>query len=208
MEPNRHQPQGEFEQQGRINEDLRSLLENHFEIDFSMLIIVYEKKLLGYISSRFKGCNAEEIVQSVWIKAWEALQTYEPTRIRAMRFGPWLYTMAHNQALNVLKSSTSKEAFSLDTPEGKAYIENHLYDQSPLVEDEVLRKEELDILFLYITQLPKRYRQVIRLHYYADFSYPEIAQILNRPLNTVKSVGLRATKLLRLQMQKSKKGEQ
>jgi len=201
-------PQEDLEQQGKLDEDLGSLLETHFEVDFHMLIIAYEKKLLGYVSSRFKACNAEEIVQSVWMKAWEALRTYEATRIRAMRFGPWLYTIAHNQALNALKHATLKEAFSLDTSEGKAYVEDHLSDQSPLLEDEVLRKEDVDALFLFITQLPKMYRQVIRLHYYAGFSYPEIAHILKRPLNTVKSEGLRATKLLRFQMQKRKKDEE
>jgi len=195
----------EFERQSILDELLGALLDADFETGFSMLTIAYMDKLLAYVSARFKQCDAEEIVQSVWMKAWETLRTYESTRIRTMRFHSWLYTVAHNQAINVLKhNSVLKLIFSLDTPEGKACVENHFCSRYPLLEDEVLRKEELDNLSLCIAQLPSMYRKVITLYYYANLSYSEIAQLLNKPLNTVKSDGLRATKLLRLKMQKNR----
>lgn len=206
---NKEHPREELERQSVLDELLAVLLDADFEGGFSMLIIAYRDKLLGYASTRFKQCDAEEIVQSVWMKAWETLQTYESTRIRTMKLYNWLHTMVHNQAINVLKhNSVLKGVFSLDTPEGKACAENHLCSQSPLLEDEVLRKEELRDLSLCIAQLPDMYYTVIKLYYYTNLSYPEIAQILNKPLNTVKSTGLRATKLLRLKMQKINKDEE
>ena len=125
-----------------------------------------------------------------------------------MKLNAWLHKMAYNHAINVLKhNSLLKEVFSLDTPEGRARVEAHPKGQTSLLEDEVLRKEESAELYLCISQLPSMYRMVIILYYHAGLSYPEIAQILNRPLNTVKSDGLRAIRLLRLKMEKINKDE-
>lgn len=209
MIPNHRHPPEEFKQQSILDENLSLLLDTHFESGFLLLMIAYMDKLLGYVSSRFNQCDAEEIVQIVLIKAWETLRTYEATKIRTMRLNAWLYTMARNYAINVLKhNSLLREVFSLDTPEGKACVESHSRGQTPFLEDEVLRKEQLEELFLCISQLPSMYRMVIMLHYHAELSYSEIAQVLNRPLNTVKSDGLRAIRLLRLKMEKINKDEE
>lgn len=201
MIPNRERPQEEPGQL-TLDEYLRLLLDTHFEKGFIMLTIAYMDKLLGYISTRFGQCDAEEIVQCVWMKAWQTLQTYGTTRIRTLKLGSWLYTIARNQALNVLKHNSSLEVFSFDTPEGKAYVESHPHGQSSSLEDEVVHQEDLENLFLCIAQLPSTYHTVITLYYFAQLSYPEIALILNKPLNTVKSDGLRAIRLLRLKMQR------
>ena len=198
---NKERPQEEPEQR-ILDEHLRLLLDTHFEKGFIMLTIAYMDKLLSYISIRFDQCDAEEIVQSVWMKAWQTLQTYETTRIRTLKVGGWLYTLARNQALNALKHNSSLEIFSLDTPEGKVRVENHPHGRSAPLEDEIIHKEDLENLSLCIAQLPRMYHTVIRLYYFAQLSYPEIALILNKPLNTVKSDGLRALRLLRLKMQK------
>jgi RNA polymerase sigma-70 factor (ECF subfamily) len=207
MIPNKERPQ-EVSEQRLLDEHLRLLLDTHFERGFIMLTIAYMDKLLGYVSTRFNQCDAEEIVQGVWMKAWETLQTYESSKIRTIRLGAWLYTIAHHHAINVLKHNSSLEIFSLDTPEGKACVESHPHGQSPLLEDEILRKEEVENLFVYITQLPSMYRTVITLYYFAQLSYPEIALVLKKPLNTVKSDGLRAIRLLRLEMQRINKDEE
>jgi RNA polymerase sigma-70 factor (ECF subfamily) len=34
--------------------------------------------------------------------------------------------------------------------------------------------------------LPRRYRELVLLHYYADLALPEVAQALGKPLGTVK----------------------
>jgi len=209
MGPNNERPQEELELQSRIDENLRCLLEAHFESGFCMLMIAYTDKLLGYVLARFNQCDADEIVQVVWIKAWETLRTYEATKLRTMKLDAWLHTTAHNHAINVLKhNSLLREVFSLDTPEGKARVESHSHGQTPLLEDEVLRREQFEELSLCVSQLPSMYHTVITLHYLTGLSYPEIAQILNRPLNTVKSDGLRAIRLLRLKMENINKDEE
>jgi RNA polymerase sigma-70 factor (ECF subfamily) len=209
MSPTNERPLEELEPQSILDEHLRFLLETHFESGFFMLMIAYVDKLLGYVSSRFNQCDADEIVQVVLIKAWETLRTYEATKLRTMKLNSWLHKMAHNHAINVLKhNSLLKEVFSLDTPEGRACVESHLNGQTSLLEDEVLHNEELAELYLCISQLPSMYRTVVILYYRAGLSYPEIAQILNRPLNTVKSDGLRAIRLLRLKIEQINKDEE
>jgi RNA polymerase sigma-70 factor (ECF subfamily) len=202
MNPSNERPQEDLEPRSAIDENLRCLLGTHFESGFCMLMIAYTDKLLGYVSARFHQCDAHEIVQVVWIKAWETLRTYEVAKLRTLKLSSWLYTTAHNYAVNVLKhNSLLKDVFSLDTPEGKACVESHPHGQTPLLEDEILHKEQLEELSLCVSQLPGMYYTVITLHYHAGLPYPEIAQILNKPLNTVKSAGLRAVRLLRLKME-------
>lgn len=209
MIPSHEYPPKDCEQQSILDEYLSILLDTNFESGFFLLIIAYMDKLLSYVSSRFNQCDAEEIVQVVLIKAWETLRTYKTTKLRTMKLNAWLHTMAHNYALNVLKhNSLLKEVFSLDTPEGQACVESHSRGQTPFLEDEILHKEQVEELSSCISQLPSMYRTVTVLHYYAGLSYPEIAQALNRPLNTVKSDGLRAIRLLRLKMEKINKDEE
>lgn len=209
MSPNNERPQEESRQRSIIEENLRCLLVAHFESGFRMVMIAYTDKLLSYVSARFNQCDAHEIVQVVWIKAWETLQTYEVTKLRTLKLNAWLHATAHNHAINVLKHNLLlREIFSLDTPEGKARVESHPHGQTPLLEDEILRKEQLEELSCCVSQLPSMYRRVITLHYYAGLSYPEIAQLLERPLNTVKSDGLRAIRLLRLKMENLNQDEE
>ena len=48
-----------------------------------------------------------------------------------------------------------------------------------------------------VAALPERYRAVVMLYYLEDVSYPEIAEILDLPLGTVKTHLHRAKRLLR-----------
>jgi RNA polymerase sigma-70 factor (ECF subfamily) len=52
-----------------------------------------------------------------------------------------------------------------------------------------------------VAELPERYRGVVVLYYLQDLSYPEIAEILELPLGTVKTHLHRAKRLLRTKLQ-------
>ena len=57
-------------------------------------------------------------------------------------------------------------------------------------------KEDID-LFLYISRLPGKYRDVIHLFYYEDLSCDEIAHILGRKTSTVRTQLTRARAMLK-----------
>jgi RNA polymerase sigma factor (sigma-70 family) len=64
------------------------------------------------------------------------------------------------------------------------------------VEDEVVLSGLADDIQQAINQLPEHFRTVVVMRYIQDFSYNEISELLDIPLNTVKSHLFRARKLL------------
>ncbi|MBE3555441.1 MAG: sigma-70 family RNA polymerase sigma factor, partial [Thermicanus sp.] len=74
------------------------------------------------------------------------------------------------------------------------------------VEEEVIKKNTAKDIEEAISQLPQNFRTVVVLRYIQDFSYGEIAEILNLPLNTVKSHLFRARKLLQNLLRDYEKG--
>lgn len=64
------------------------------------------------------------------------------------------------------------------------------------------RKEESD-LFLAVMSLPKKYRIVVHLYYYEDYSVREIAEILSRKETTVQTQLMRARQKLKEQLKEA-----
>jgi RNA polymerase sigma-70 factor, ECF subfamily len=64
----------------RMQRDLARDVDRHFEA----VVVAYQQPLFAY-AYRMSGCrqDAEEVVQDVFVRAYRALKTYEPDRIRA-----------------------------------------------------------------------------------------------------------------------------
>ena len=128
--------------------------------------------------------DAEDIVQETFLRAYRAFLHFDPDRPP----GPWLKKIAFNLCLNRLERSTDlpliDEELPVDQdPEHKpeALVETH--DLSAWLRSELLR-------------LPARYRAAIELRHFQLLSYAEMAEVLNCPVNQVKSDLFRARKLL------------
>lgn len=116
----------------------------------------------------------------------------------------WLYKIT----LNVFYARLGKPKFhvvSLDVSEDSAMLEIeddwHAQPEAVVESAEFLREMEALMLLL-----PERQREVINLYYFAEFSYREIAGLLDQPLGTVKSQLHRGMQMLR-QATKRQKGE-
>lgn len=127
---------------------------------------------------------ADDLGQEVFLRAYRGLVGFEG---RA-RFSTWLYRIAYNVYLNhrtrTRELAPLPEAFELRTaaPEGRMSAAGH-----------DLRRD----LDAAIATLPDRYKSVITLYYLEDVSYPEIADVLDIPLGTVKTHLHRAKRMLR-----------
>jgi RNA polymerase sigma-70 factor (ECF subfamily) len=105
------------------------------------------------------------------------------------RFSTWLYRIAYNVYLN--HRTRVRELAAL--PEGFESGRHGARDGAQRQSRSDLRRD-LDVA---IAALPDRYRAVVTLYYLEDVSYPEIADILDLPLGTVKTHLHRAKRLLR-----------
>ena len=138
--------------------------------------------------------DAEDLTIEAFGKAFRNLAQYSPN----FAFSTWLFKIASNNCIDFLRKRRS-DLLSLDTP-----IDSGEYEQSaiPVASDaldpeEIIIKEQKYILMNQIVQkLKPRYRRLIELRYFREFSYEEIATELELPIGTVKAQLFRARELL------------
>ena len=128
--------------------------------------------------------RAEDVVQEAYLQAWKSFHRFTPgTNCRA-----WLFKIL----MNVLHHDRRKW-FSLRSmqPAGKD-VENTLM-YAPPVPEKLTDQEVLSAL----DRVPTEFRAVILLADVEEFSYKEIAQVLQIPVGTVMSRLSRGRRLLR-----------
>ena len=116
--------------------------------------------------------DAEDIVQSVFLKLMKNIDRLESEEhVKA-----WLIKVTANEGKSLFSSGWRKHTFSLD-------------DKSEIEDISVQPREvpEQNDVLKAVFRLPERYRIVIHLFYYHDFSTEEIAQMLGRSNHTVRS---------------------
>jgi RNA polymerase sigma-70 factor (ECF subfamily) len=152
---------------------------------FAELVRRHQGKVRGLLL-RLTGNRtlADDLGQEVFLRAYRGLARFEG---RA-RFSTWLYRIAYNVFLN--HRTRARELAAL--PRG-------FESREPAPEGE-LSASRFDLrndLEAAVAELPDRYRTVVTLYYLQDVSYPEISEILDMPLGTVKTHLHRAKRLLR-----------
>ena len=131
--------------------------------------------------------DAEEVAQDTFLRAYKALLTYPPERIRELKQRAWL----HRIALNVVRNRVRGLKPRLVELNGSEP------DHGPGPEAQAMRRASLDDLAVRVAGLPVRYREAVVLRYVQELSYEEVADTLGQPVGTVKSNVHRGLKLLR-----------
>ena len=99
-------------------------------------------------------------------------------------FTTWLLRIAHNTAI----TRSTQQVRRSETFTGEDDHSPDDYEASEPLPDDILEARNLqDRLARHIDTLPEHYRVALVLYYYQDRSYQELAEILDRPMNTVKA---------------------
>ena len=131
--------------------------------------------------------DAEEVAQDTFLRAYRALGTYSPDRIRELKQKAWL----HRIALNVVRNRVRGARPRLVELNGSEP------DHSLGPEAGALLKADIAALAVRVAALPSRYRDAVVLRHVQELSYEEAADALGQPVGTVKSNVHRGLKLLR-----------
>src|SRR6266403_4417374 len=137
-------------------------------------------------ASRLVGdrARAEDVVQEVYLQAWKSFHRFTPgTNCRAWLFKILMNTLHHQR----------RKWFNLrPMPEtGKDIEETVIY--APPIPEKLTDEEVLSAL----DRVPAEFRAVVVLADVEEFSYKEIAHLLEIPIGTVMSRLSRGRKLLR-----------
>lgn len=140
--------------------------------------------------------DAEDLVQETYLRAYRYFDQYTPgTNCKA-----WLFTILRNlYNTEYKKYKTSPDEVHYDSPE-EIYgqiknVDTSGMDRNP--EDEFFENVMPDEIVEAIEDLPEEYRSCILLADVEDFSYKEIAEILDVPIGTVMSRLHRARNILK-----------
>ena len=139
---------------------------------FEGLVDRYQRVLFT-VAVRMLGDTdaANDAAQNAFVKAYQKLGTFDPTR----RFFSWIYRILVNECLNARRDSPPHEPLALDL--AAVGTPADLFDIA-----ERRRRVQAAII-----ALPMEYREVIVLRHYTGLSYDEIGETLHVPAKTVKS---------------------
>ena len=170
----------------------RDLLQRHLDGDekaFASLINRHRRELFNFLA-RFVGnaALAEDVFQEAFLQLHLSAGAFDMSR----RLKPWLFTIAANKARDALRSQSRRQMAPLDATIGPGSEEGASYadllpSNIPAPDEDLLNLETREAVQKIVMAMPDNLRAVLMLSYFNDFSYKEIAEILDVPLGTVKS---------------------
>jgi RNA polymerase sigma-70 factor (ECF subfamily) len=139
--------------------------------------------------------DAEDLTIEAFGKAFKNLDQYSPN----YAFSTWLFKIASNNCIDYLRKRRANlisidGAFSDDSKEVEPQI--NLKDTELNPEETLIREQKAVLMRTIVKKLKPRYRSLIELRYFREFSYEEIAEEMGIPLGTVKAQLFRARELL------------
>ena len=127
------------------------------------------------------GCrnpaDAEDVTQNTFIKLWERQESFEDLE----HARKWLIRVAINECHSLWRTPWMKKT---------TYLENVKKEPS-------FSMGERSELYYAVLELPVKYRQVVHLYYFEEYSVKEIAGLLNLSETAVQTRLLRARQKLK-----------
>ncbi|MBI4128446.1 MAG: RNA polymerase sigma factor [Parcubacteria group bacterium] len=162
---------------------------------FGLIVKRYQNKLYNYLY-RFthERQTCEDLVSETLVKVYFNLDRCRNTE----RFPAWLFAIAHNTGVNWWKKIAKEREHTIALED----ITHDIPDAGHVdVHEAAVHRDESILMEKALGELEEKYRYPLFLFYYEDFSYEEIAEILNLPLNTVKTHIFRAKRLLQTKIE-------
>jgi RNA polymerase sigma-70 factor (ECF subfamily) len=175
--------------------DLVQLALSGDEKAFARLLRRYKDAIYFMLLKMVNNRNdAEDLTLEAFGKAFKNLHQYSPT----YAFSTWLFKIASNNCIDFLRKK--KGTYIPIDNNGDQNDNNNeqikLKSKDPNPEERLIRKQKAILLHKVVRRLKPRYRDLVELRYFREYSYEEIAKELNLPLGTVKAQLFRAREIL------------
>jgi RNA polymerase sigma-70 factor, ECF subfamily len=174
-------------------------LHNGVRTQFDHLFKYYYSGLCIYANGYLRSSEtSEEIVQEVFVKLWE---NHERIIIHTS-LKAYLYRSVFNACLNYLKFNQSSNHKNIELDQSGIQLELMALETSDSLFNQLFSEQIEKELEEAIAALPEQCRKIFKMCRYEDLSYPEISDMLNVSLSTVKTQMSRAMEKLLRQMEK------
>ncbi len=188
--------------------ELNSNLSDKAQQDYALVesALKGEEKAFAKLLSKYKDAiyymllkmvnnksDAEDLTIEAFGKAFKNLHQYSPS----YAFSTWLFKIASNNCIDFLRKKKGVHVPIDNNQEGNENEQPvRLKSGEPDPEEKMIRIQKAILLRRIVRRLKPRYRTLVELRYFREFSYEEIAKELNLPLGTVKAQLFRAREML------------
>jgi len=163
------------------DEELVRLYEVGNNQAFEILLLRYKSKVYTYIFLIVRNRElAEDIFQDTFIKAIATIQ--QGRYVETGKFLAWINRIAHNLIIDHFRRVKNENTFSADAVDYDITNLSSLSEKS--VEDTISNEQVLNDVVHLVNQLPPSQQKVIRMRYFEDLSFKEIAEETNVSINT------------------------
>lgn len=165
---------------------------------FAELVELYHHRLVT-VMRHLVGNNeeAEDLAQEVFLRVYRSRKKYHPKA----KFSTWLFTIANNLALNILRTRQRKPTIPLNVrdsgPLGPRPAEQLVVDREHQPHQRMQQQELAAVVAQALDTLNERQRIAVVLNKFEDMNYAEIAEIMGLTTKAVKSLLSRARDNLR-----------
>jgi len=138
--------------------------------------------------------DAEDLTIEAFAKAFKNLSRFK----QDYTFSTWLFRIATNNTIDFIRKK-KLDTMSLDTSftddSGDSItIDVEGGDLNPM--EEAIKSQKAELVRIFVDKLPPKYQRLVKLRYFDELSYEEIAAELEAPLGTVKAQLHRARELM------------
>lgn len=136
--------------------------------------------------------DAEDLTIEAFGKAFKNIEQYTPN----FAFSTWLFKIASNNCIDFIRKKRGSH-ISIDQGQEEQDSFSDAIQASTLdPEENLIKQQKVSLTRTIVTKLKPRYRRLIELRYFKEYSYEEIAKELDLPIGTVKAQLFRARELL------------
>ncbi len=178
-------------------------VQHNDEKAFAKLMQRYKRPVYHMILKMVRNVDdAEDLTIESFAKAFRSLHRFK----KDFTFSTWLFRIATNNTIDHIRKK-KLNTLSIDnrfTDDNGDGIAIEVEDENLNPQEETIKEQKAELIQVFVDKLPPKYQKLVRLRYFQELSYEEIAVELDAPLGTVKAQLHRARELM-FEMVKNKR---
>ncbi|HOO08578.1 MAG TPA: sigma-70 family RNA polymerase sigma factor [Cyclobacteriaceae bacterium] len=162
---------------------------------YAKLLARYKRPVYHMILKMVRNVDdAEDLTIESFAKAFKSLHRFK----KDFTFSTWLFRIATNNTIDFIRKkrlNTLSISNTYTDDDGQS-VSIEVEDGSLNPQEEAIKAQKEELIQVFVDMLPAKYQKLVRLRYYSELSYEEIAKELEAPLGTVKAQLHRARELM------------
>lgn len=162
---------------------------------YAKLLQRYKRPVYHMILKMVRNVDdAEDLTIESFAKSFRSLHKFK----KDFTFSTWLFRIATNNTIDFIRKK-KLNTLSIEntyTDDDGQSVSLDIEDENLNPQEEAIKGQREELMQVFVNMLPGKYQKLVRLRYFNELSYEEIAEELDAPLGTVKAQLHRARELM------------